>query len=176
MEALPRRQTGRMTRRTVPGPITSWRAHDREHRGVRIYQLNRELTTMRRAIEPLRAPMEQFAHAEISGVSEDAAPFFRDVADHQARVGDPVDALDNLLSSAFDANLSRIGVQQNDDMRRMSAWAAIAAVITVLAGIYGMNFVHMPELNWSFGYTGAILLMIGLSVVLYRRFKKSGWL
>jgi magnesium transporter len=148
----------------------------RAHASKRIYELNRELTTMRRAVEPLRAPMEQFAHAEISGVSGDAAPFFRDVADHLARVGDAVDSLDNLLSSAFDANLSRIGVQQNDDMRRMSAWAAIAAVITVLAGIYGMNFVHMPELNWSFGYTGAILLMVGLSVVLYRRFKKSGWL
>jgi magnesium transporter len=149
---------------------------ERTHASKRIYQLNRELTTMRRAVEPLKGPMEQFARAEISGVSDDAAPFFRDVADHVARVSDAVDALDNLLSSAFDANLSRIGVQQNDDMRRMSAWAAIAAVITVLAGIYGMNFANMPELQWTFGYPLAMLLMVGLSVWLYHKFKQSGWL
>jgi magnesium transporter len=110
------------------------------------------------------------------GVSADAAPFFRDVADHLARVSDAVDSLDNLLASAFDANMSRIGVQQNDDMRRMSAWAGIFAVITVLAGIYGMNFANMPELRWSFGYPLLLLVMTGLSVVLYVKFKKSGWL
>jgi magnesium transporter len=149
---------------------------ERPHVSKRIYELNRELTTLRRAVSPLRAPMQQFAQAEIRGVSADMAPFFRDVADHLARVSDAVDSLGNLLSSAFDANQSRIGVQQNDDMRRMSAWAAIFAVITVLAGIYGMNFVRMPELRWSFGYPLVLLVMAGLSVVLYRMFKKSGWL
>ena len=146
------------------------------HASKRIYELNGELTTMRRAFEPLQEPMQEFARAEISGVSEDAAAFFRDVADHLARVGDAVGALDNQLSSAFDANLSRIGVRQNDDMRRMSAWAAIFAVITVLAGIYGMNFVNMPELHWSFGYPAVVLVMVGLSMLLYRKFKKAGWL
>jgi magnesium transporter len=149
---------------------------ERPHVSKRIYELNRELTTLRRAVSPLRAPMQQFAQAEIRGVSADMALFFRDVADHLARVSDAVDSLGNLLSSAFDANMSRIGVQQNDDMRRMSAWAAIFAVITVLAGIYGMNFAHMPELRWSFGYPLAVLVMAGLSVLLYRKFKKSGWL
>jgi magnesium transporter len=142
----------------------------------RIYGLNRELNTLRRAVNPLQGPMQQFAHAEIEGVSADAAPFFRDVADHLARVGDAVDSLGNLLSSAFDADQSRIGVQQNDDMRQMSAWAAIFAVITVLAGIYGMNFAHMPELKWSFAYPLLLVVMLALSLVLYRRFKKSGWL
>ena len=148
----------------------------RTHNSQRISQLNRELNTLRRAVNPLRAPMEQFAHGEIDGVSADAAPFFRDVADHLARVSDAVDSLDNLLSSVFDANLSRIGVQQNDDMRRMSAWAGIFAVVTVLAGIYGMNFVHMPELGWSFGYPALLLLMVGMSVFLYYKFKRAGWL
>jgi len=148
----------------------------RPHVSKRIYELNRELTTLRRAVSPLRDPMQQFARAEITGVSADMALFFRDVADHLARVSDTVDTLGNLLSSAFDANQSRIGVQQNDDMRRMSAWAAIFAVITVLAGIYGMNFVRMPELRWSFGYPLVLLVMASLSVLLYRRFKKSGWL
>jgi magnesium transporter len=155
---------------------TSVFSGERTHASKRIYELNRELTTMRRAFEPLQTPMQQFADAKIRGVSADAAAFFRDVADHLARVSDAVGSLDNQLSSAFDANLSRIGVQQNDDMRRMSAWAAIFAVITVLAGIYGMNFTNMPELGWSFGYPVLLLVMIGLSVVLYRKFKKSGWL
>jgi magnesium transporter len=146
------------------------------HASKRIYELNRELGTLRGAVDPLPAPMPQFAHAEIEGVCADAAQFFRDVADHLARVSDAVESLDNLLSSAFDANQSRIGVKQNDDMRRMSAWAAIFAVITVLAGIYGMNFAHMPELRWSFGYPLLLFVTLVLSAVLYRKFKKSGWL
>jgi magnesium transporter len=149
---------------------------ERPHVSKRIYELNRELTALRRAVSPLRAPMQQFAQAEIRGVSADMALLFRDVADHLARVSDAVDSVGNLLSSAFDANMSRIGVQQNDDMRRMSAWAAIFAVITVLAGIYGMNFARMPELRWSFGYPLVLLVMAVLSVVLYRMFKRSGWL
>jgi magnesium transporter len=151
-------------------------APPRTRASKRINELNRELTTMRRAVNPLRDPVEQFVQGKIKGVSAKATPYFRDVADHLARVSDALDSLDNLLSSAFDANLSRIGVQQNDDMRTMSAWAAIAAVITVLAGIYGMNFVNMPELEWSFGYPTLLLVMVGSSVVLYRKFKKSGWL
>ena len=95
----------------------------RPHVSQRIYELNRELTTLRRAVSPLRVPMQQFAQAQIKGVSADMALYFRDVADHLARVSDAVDSAGNLLSSAFDANQSRIGVQQNDDMRRMSAWA-----------------------------------------------------
>jgi magnesium transporter len=142
----------------------------------RIYELNRELGTLRRAVDPLRGPMQQFAEAEITGVSADAAPFFRDVADHLARVSDSVNSLGSMLSGAFDADQSRIGVQQNNDMRRMSAWAAIFAVITVFAGIYGMNFNNMPELKWSFGYPLLVLVMLVFSVVLYRKFKKSGWL
>lgn len=151
-------------------------APERVRSSKRIYELKRELTTMRRAVVPLQAPMQKFAQAEITGVSEAAAPFFRDVADHLVRVSDEIDALDNLLSNAFDAHLSRVGVQQNDDMRRMSAWAAIAAAVTVLAGIYGMNFAHMPELSWTFGYAWGMSLMAIAAVVLHRKFKRSGWL
>ncbi|MGI8901482.1 MAG: CorA family divalent cation transporter, partial [Nocardioides sp.] len=102
--------------------------------------------------------------------------FFRDVADHVVRVTEAVEALDNLLSTAFDAHLARISVQQNEDMRKISAWVAIAAVGTLVAGIYGMNFDNMPELHWRYGYFGALALMGVASVVLYRVFKKSGWL
>ena len=107
---------------------------------------------------------------------EDAAPFFRDVADHLSQVAEVVDTLDGLLSTAFDAHLARISVQQNDDMRKISAGAALIVVPTLIAGIYGMNFDHMPELGWTFGYPFAILLMVGVSVGLFKWFKKSGWL
>ena len=92
---------------------------------------------------------------------EDAAPFFRDVADHLARAAETVDSLDALLSTAFDAHLAQISVQQNDDMRKISAGAALIVVPTLIAGIYGMNFEHMPELGWTLGYPFALLLMVG---------------
>ncbi len=84
--------------------------------------------------------------------------------------------MDGLLSTAFDALLARISVQQNDDMRKISAWVAIAAVSTLVAGVYGMNFNHMPELQWRYGYFFALSLMLVASWGLYRLFKKSGWL
>jgi magnesium transporter len=142
----------------------------------RIYILKRELAEMRRAVNPLRQPMNAFASGSVPGVAAEAAPFFRDVADHLIRVAEQIDGLDALLSTAFDAALARISVQQNEDMRKISAWVAIAAVGTLVAGIYGMNFSYMPELGWHYGYFGALAAMVLLSLLLYRLFKKSGWL
>ena len=143
---------------------------------VRIYVLKRELAEMRRAVNPLRDPMKRFASGSVPGITHEAAPFFRDVADHVIRVSETIDALDSLLSTAFDAALARISVQQNEDMRKISAWVAIAAVGTLIAGVYGMNFDNMPELHWEYGYFIALALMLVASVALYRLFKKSGWL
>jgi magnesium transporter len=120
--------------------------------------------------------MKRFATGSVAGMSPDSLPFFRDVADHLARIAETMDSLDALLSTAFDSYLARIGVQQNDDMRKISAWVAIGAVGTLIAGIYGMNFTHMPELGWQYGYPYALGLMVISSVVLYRVFKRSGWL
>jgi magnesium transporter len=142
----------------------------------RIYVLKRELSEMRRAVNPLKDPMKRFAAGQVAGVSEQSAPFFRDVADHLVRVSETIESLDGLLSTAFDALQARISVQQNDDMRKISAWVAIAAVGTLVAGVYGMNFEYMPELQWDYGYFAALGLMIVASVALYRLFKKSGWL
>jgi magnesium transporter len=142
----------------------------------RIYILKRELAEMRRAVNPLREPMKRFATGSVAFVTQEAAPFFRDVADHVIRVSESIETLDNLLSTAFDAHLAQISVQQNEDMRKISAWVAIAAVGTLVAGVYGMNFIHMPELHWHYGYYYALGLMVGASVLLYRLFKKSGWL
>jgi magnesium transporter len=142
----------------------------------RIYVLKREIAEMRRAVSPLKDPMMRFASGTVTGVPPESAPFFRDIHDHLVRVSEVIETLDNLLSTAFDAQLARIGVQQNEDMRKISAWVAIAAVGTLIAGIYGMNFEHMPELGSRYGYPGALLIMVVASVVLYRLFKKSGWL
>jgi magnesium transporter len=143
---------------------------------ARIYVLKRELAEMRRAVNPLKEPMKRFAAGAVPGITAEAAPFFRDVADHVVRVSETIDSLDGLLSTAFDAALARISVQQNEDMRKISAWVAIAAVGTLVAGIYGMNFAYMPELHWHYGYFGALIVMLLLSGLLYRLFKKSGWL
>ncbi|MGZ8738503.1 MAG: magnesium/cobalt transporter CorA [Nocardioides sp.] len=148
----------------------------RTHDSRRIYVLKRELAEVRRAVNPLREPMKRFSTGSVPAVSQDAAPFFRDVADHLIRVSETIETLDTLLSTAFDAHLARISVEQNQDMRKISAWVAIAAVGTLVAGIYGMNFQHMPELGWRYGYALAIGIMVVASVVLYRMFKKSGWL
>ena len=119
---------------------------ERTNDSVRIYTLKREIAEVRRAVMPLREPMRRFATAAVEGIHEEAAPFFRDVADHLARAAEAVDTLDGLLSTAFDAHLARISVQQNDDMRKISAGVGLVAAPTLIAGVYGMNFEHMPEL------------------------------
>jgi magnesium transporter len=151
-------------------------APERTNDSARIYVLKRELAEMRRATEPLREPMKRFATGSVPYVTQEAAPFFRDVADHLLRVSESIETLDSLLSTAFNAHLARISLQQNEDMRKISAWVAIAAVGTFIAGIYGMNFENMPELRWHLGYFYALALMLVCSTVLYRLFKKSGWL
>ncbi len=142
----------------------------------RIYVLKREIAEMRRAVGPLKDPVNRFASGMIPGVPPEAQPFFRDVHDHLVRISETIDSLDGLLSTAFDAHLARVAVQQNDDVRKISAWVAIAAVCTLIAGVYGMNFQYMPELTWRYGYFAALALMVGSSVALYRLFKRSGWL
>ncbi|CAI9414646.1 magnesium/cobalt transporter CorA [Nocardioides sp. T2.26MG-1] len=149
---------------------------DRTHDSARIYVLKRELAEVRRAVLPLREPLVRLAGGDVPSVTDQAAPFFRDVADHLARAAETVDSLDALLSTAFDAYLAQISVQQNDDMRKISAGAALVVVPTLIAGIYGMNFRHMPELEWTYGYPFALGLMAAVAVGLWVLFKKSGWL
>jgi magnesium transporter len=143
---------------------------------ARIYTLKREIAEVRRAVLPLREPMRRFATGAVPGIEEGSAPFFRDVLDHLNQAAETVDGLDQLLSTAFDAHLAQISVQQNEDMRKISAGAAIVVVPTLIAGIYGMNFHHMPELSWTWGYPYALALMAAMAVVLWVWFKRSGWL
>ena len=142
----------------------------------RIYLLKREVLEVRRAVMPLVEPVQRLAERHTPHVPEDARPFFRDVADHLLRVADHVESYDRLLGDILTAHLTRVSVQQNSDMRTISAWVAIIAVPTMIAGVYGMYFNNMPELRWRFGYPFALALMVTACGFLYRAFKKSGWL
>ncbi|WP_374969061.1 magnesium and cobalt transport protein CorA [Terrabacter sp. BE26] len=151
-----------------------------------IYRLKREVLEFRRASQPLTDTLALFMDpARGHDVSEELLPFFRDVADHLRLVNDHVESYDRLLTDVLSAHLASVGVKQNEDMRRISAWVAIAAVPTMIAGIYGMNFQYIPELHASvhvgtqevyYGYFIAIAVMAGACIGLYRAFKRSGWL
>jgi len=155
---------------------TSVFSDERTHDSARIYRLRREIAEVRRAVMPLREPMRRFAEARVHGIEPESGPFFRDVLDHLNQTADMVETLDDLLSTAFDAHLARISVQQNKDMRTISAGIGLVAVPTLIAGVYGMNFNDMPELGWVFGYPFALVLMVLSSIGLWVFFKKSGWL
>ncbi len=149
---------------------------ERTHDSERIYGLKRESLEVRRAVIPLRDQLSRFLRQRTDDLGPTALPFFRDVADHLARVAETVDSLDHLLDNALTAHLAQLSMQQNEDMRRISAWGALLLAPTLVAGIYGMNFDDMPELHWAFGYPFALLLMASVSIVLWRAFKRSGWL
>lgn len=140
-----------------------------------IYSLKREVLEFRGAEDPLVPVLQDIVRgrvAEFNGTRE----YFRDILDHLLLVDGQVDAHNELLNSVLTAHLALLGKQQNDDMRKISAWAAIIAVPTAIAGIYGMNFDHMPELHWHIGYPLAIAIMAITCVLLFRRLRKSGWL
>ena len=142
----------------------------------RLYQLKRELLALRRAVSPLEVPLEKLAERQIDVVPEAMRSYFRDVEDHAIRVRDQVAALDELLTSILQASLARTTQADNEDMRKISAWAGIIAVPTAIAGIYGMNFEYMPELRWRYGYFVVLLVIVSACVLLYRGFKRNGWL
>ncbi len=148
----------------------------RTNDSARIYILKRELAEMRRAVMPLREPMGKFTVGSVQGIHKDAGPYFRDVADHLNRVADTIDSLDSLLSTAFEAHIAQISIQQNDDMRKISAAAGLIVAPTVVGSIYGMNFDHMPELHWVLGYPMALALMALSSLAVFVISKRAGWL
>jgi magnesium transporter len=142
-----------------------------------IYRLKREVLEFRRAAVPLAAPLKMLHDGSRSPLPQkEVRLLFRDVADHLLRVIDHVESYDRLLTDILNAHLAQITVQQNSDMRKISAWVAIAAVPTMIAGIYGMNFENMPELKWHYGYFLVVGVMAAACAALYRAFRKSGWL
>ena len=142
----------------------------------RIYQLKRELLELKRAVAPLHRPLQELATRPIRVIDPEIQAYFRDVSDHQIRATEQIAAFDELLNSILQAHLAQVTVAQNEDMRRITAWAAVIAVPTMVCGVYGMNFDHMPELRWQFGYPLVVGLISVACLTLYRSFRRNGWL
>lgn len=141
-----------------------------------IYQLKRKLLEVKRAVSPLIDMCNRLVRFDLELIPEGTRPYFRDIYDHAIRINEMVDNARELLTTALEANFSLISISQNEMSRRFAGWAAIIAVPTMIAGIYGMNFTYMPELNWKYGYPFALTVTFGSCVLLYLYFKRSGWL
>jgi magnesium transporter len=148
----------------------------RSNPAERIYRLKREVLEFNRAAAPLVEPIDRLAKGHYELVHPEVRAYFRDVNDHLIRVDEQLESYRDLLTSILQANLAQITVRQNDDVRRISAIVAIVAVPTMIAGIYGMNFDHMPELTWTFGYPLVLAVMLTICGFLYRFFRRAGWL
>lgn len=142
----------------------------------RIYKLKREVLQLSRATTPLLEPVNRLARGDYEVIPLEVRAYFRDVDDHLRRVREQLDGYRDLLTSVLEANLAQVTVQQNQDVRKISAFVAILAVPTMIAAIYGMNFDDMPELGWSLGYPFVLVLMATICFSLYRYFKRIGWL
>jgi magnesium transporter len=142
----------------------------------RIYQLKRELLELKRAAAPLGRPLHRLTTHSIPLIGPGIRAYFRDVADHLERITEQIASFDALLDSILQAHLAQVTVAQNEDMRKITAWAAIIAVPTMVCGVYGMNFDHMPELHWTYGYPLFIGVIAVACVVIYRGFRRNGWL
>jgi magnesium transporter len=142
----------------------------------RIYKLEREVLEFQAAAVPLGEALEEMCSGNFRVVPQPLHEYFRDVEDHLRRVTARIESFRQLLDSALEANLTQVSMRQNEDMRKISAWVAIAAVPTMFAGLYGMNFEHMPELEWTFGYPTVLAVILAICLYLHWRFKRAGWL
>lgn len=141
-----------------------------------IYQLKRELLEVKRAVSPLIDMANRLMRFDITLISEETQPYFRDIYDHAIRINEMVDHTRELLNTALEANFSLISISQSDVSKKFAAWAAIIAVPTMVAGFYGMNFKFMPELQWHYGYPVVVFFTIILCITIYFLLRRSGWL
>jgi magnesium transporter len=142
----------------------------------RVYQLKRELIEFKRSVMPLGAPLLRLATRELPVVPPEAKAYFRELADHHTEAREAVATFDEVLASILQASLARASVTDNEDVRKISAWVAIVAVPTMVAGIYGMNFENMPETGWKYGYFLVLGLIAAIMLILYINFKRNRWL
>jgi magnesium transporter len=149
---------------------------ERANPAERIYKLKREVLEFGHAVGPLVDPVDRLAKGHYEVIHPEVRTYFRDVNDHLLRAHEQLENFRDLLTSVLSANLAQVTVRQNEDVRRISAIVAILAVPTMIAGIYGMNFEHMPELEWTFGYPLVVAVMASICFGLYRYFKRVGWL
>lgn len=148
---------------------------DRDVAG-RIYRLQRDLLALKHAVSPLIEISRHLMQFESPLIPADSRFDFQNVNDHAIQLSELINGRQHLAQSALEANLALIALLQNEAMKSLAAWAAILAVPTMIAGLYGMNFKYIPEIEWDYGYPVTILVMTSISLMLYRGFKKSGWL
>ena len=142
----------------------------------RLYELKRKVMTVRHAVGPLLDAIGKLHGGRVPAVCLHTQEYFRDVHDHLYRISAALDSMRDTIGTAIQVNLSMVALEEGEVNKRLAAWAAIFAVLTAFAGLWGMNFKHMPELDWRFGYPAALTLMAVVCGTLYRRFKKAGWL
>ena len=141
-----------------------------------LYQLKHKLMVVRHAVEPLIEVTYRLYGGRVPQVCMGTQDYYRDIHDHLLRVSQSVDGLRDMVGTAISVNLALVTLSENEVTKKLAAWAALIAVPTLLVGIWGMNFKHMPELDWTYGYPMSILLMIAVDWLLYRNFKQVGWL
>ncbi|MFL6621228.1 MAG: magnesium/cobalt transporter CorA [Sulfurifustis sp.] len=141
-----------------------------------LYNLKQKLMTLKHAVGPLLEAVGRLFGGRVPGVCAGMGDYFRDIYDHLIRLNQTIDASREMLTTAISVNLSLITLQEGEVTKRLAAYGALVAVPTMIGGIYGMNFQHMPELHWQFGYPFALLVMFGIDAFLFWRFRRAGWL
>jgi magnesium transporter len=141
-----------------------------------MYVMKREILELRRAVAPLATPLRRLGEGYTPLVPEEVRSYFRDVDDHLTAVAERVGNFNDLLSTLVDAVQAKVSLQQNTEMRKITAWVAIIAVPTLVTGVYGMNFDHIPELHWLLSYPVVVVLTVSVCVLLYRMFARRDWL
>lgn len=141
-----------------------------------LYDLKRRVMILRHAVVPLMEAVGKLHSGRVPIVCANSKEYFRDVFDHLARINTSIDSVRDTIVTAIQVNLSMVTIEESEVNKRLAAWAGIFAVITAFAGVWGMNFKAMPELDWQYGYPAALLLMLAVSSILYRRFRRLGWL
>jgi magnesium transporter len=142
----------------------------------RLYALKRQVMVLRHAVTPLMEALGKLHGGRVPALCNDTQEYFRDVHDHLHRINATLDTVRDTISTAIQVNLSMVAIDESEVNKRLAAWAAIFAIFTAFAGIWGMNFKLMPELDWAYGYPVAIAVMFTVCGYLYYRFKRSGWL
>jgi magnesium transporter len=146
------------------------------HNIERLYDLKRKGLVLRHAVVPLMEAVGRLHGGRVPAIAGKCQDYFRDVHDHLYRIGGRLDTIRDTISTAIQVNLSMVAIDESEVNKRLAAWAAIFAIVTAFAGMWGMNFEFMPELHWKYGYPMAVGIMIAVCGYLYWRFKRSGWL
>jgi magnesium transporter len=142
----------------------------------RLYTLKRKVLTLKHAVAPMMEAVAKLHGGRVPAICAPTQEYFRDVYDHLVRINTSIESIRDTISTAIQVNLSMVTIEESEVNKRLAAWAAIFAVATLFAGVWGMNFKGMPELEWKYGYPLALGIMFGTCGYLYYRFRKSGWL